>query len=48
MIQLCVDCHRRVHAEIEERKALKARCQQGYELTKTREEFIREFGKSYL
>ena len=48
MIQLCADCHRKVHREIEERKKLKAKCQVEYEQTKTREEFIREFGKSYL
>lgn len=52
VVLLCHWCHNEppdgVHHNVERRNELKRMCQQEYEKTFTREDFIEEFGRSYL
>ena len=52
VVLLCHWCHNEppngVHYNVERRNELKRMCQQEYEKTFTREDFIEEFGRSYL
>lgn len=40
-------CHRSIHDSATKSRALKRAAQKDYELSHTREEFIRRYGKSY-
>jgi hypothetical protein len=52
VVNLCHFCHNEpptgVHHNKENRIALRQTCQREYEQTHTREDFINEFGRSYL
>ena len=52
IVNLCHFCHNEppmgVHHNKEKRIALRQTCQKEYEQTHTREDFINEFGRSYL
>jgi hypothetical protein len=52
VVNLCHFCHNEppmgVHHNKERRIALRQTCQHDYEQTHTREDFIKEFGRSYL
>ncbi len=48
MVYLCRECHDRVHREKAPRIHLRQMCQQEYEKVFSRDDFIKEFGRSYL
>lgn len=48
MVYLCRECHDRVHREKAPRIMLRQMCQQEYEKVFSRDDFINEFGRSYL
>ena len=48
MVYLCRECHTKVHTDKAPRVLLRQMCQQEYEKTLTREDFIAEFGRNYL
>lgn len=52
LIKVCPNCHtlspKAIHNDMSVARKLKQIGQEQYEQTHTREEFIREFGKSYL
>jgi hypothetical protein len=48
MVYLCRECHDLVHREKAPRIHLRQMCQTEYEKVFTREDFINEFGRSYL
>jgi hypothetical protein len=52
VVNLCHFCHNEppmgVHHNKERRIAIRQTCQKEYEQTHTREDFIKEFGRSYL
>jgi len=48
LASLCRECHDRVHREKAPRIHLRQLCQAEYEKVFTREDFINEFGRSYL
>lgn len=47
-ISVCPDCHEMYHSDKELRKQLARDCQQKFELSHTREEFMELIGRSYL